>query len=611
MKSLKLCSLVFIFCFFFVTCKKDELPIVRSDSAIIELRGSEGPSNLNYNIVTNCATVMAGVPNYTGGPRVKTAAINQVALNAFLQRMVNSGSFEWSDIFQKTYGVPYAEMSLFSRNSSIETVKLPIFSNEKKEITSFYTITEVNSQFQYTFVEREMNHLFLNNDPNNPILLANKKMFSIFDYGACNSDIDPNFGSPNDIQENNPCIVSTGTAMYLREVDIPCECEGCIACFQEVELDFVTYGPCNGGGGNGSGSGSGGAVGGGGNGGGFYYGGVTSSGNNQLATATYTHNGLKILDPRYVEALTRLGVSDFDQLLNIIGPPGDRLGPFMRATNAYNIYNNAGNHIPFDDIVNGGRLWYSDANPNSSPAVLEINNNISITSAEVQTSYPPEANYKGGTPNRGNTEDLAYGFGGFGPTGDIELAGKTVPQLFAEMRDLMTDFSVGALETVALDLVDYFDNNTSSTNVYSNNTLSMSVMESPQMRNFVKRYGAKLNDELKTNNNFTGSVEMFTSERPIFNTYVDRVSGLQICINDTEETRVYRSNFNFNPGTKEWSCDLTIVIDDHFGLDNNDVRSYQFWNEGFAAWWRLQKLHGQVPFHTHCILKYHISGKAQ
>lgn len=612
MKFLKnVAIMAFLFSLTFASCKKEELFVDSSESSSLELRGGDGDgsSNLNYNVTTNCITVMAGSQGYTGGPRVKTAVSNQAALNAFLQRMVNSGTFVWPEKFQDTWGVPYTEMALFSRSSDIETVKLPIFDDVKNEITSFFSISEVNSLFKYTFVEKESNTFYLNGNPNDPILLENKRLFSVFDYGVCNAPTIPPNIDLDDVQESLDCIIGTGQVDAWLEYDCPCDCE----CWQHVQANYVSYGPCGpgsgGSGGGGTGSGGGGYSGGG---GGGYSGGNGSSGLSTYEALRSRHASFKFSDPRYIEAMTRLGIIDFDQLLNIIGAPGDRFGPFLAATNAYNRYNNAGNHIPFDDIIEGGRLWYENPNPNSSPAPIEISNGINIFHSEVLNSAPSETFFKGGMPAKGSTEDMLYGFGGFGPTGDIELDGKTQAELWTEMRDLVKTFSIGSLETVALDMVDFFDNNTSVNNIYMNDELSINVMFSVQMRNFVKTYGKLLNDNLKTQGiDFDEVILMTDYKRPVFNTYANRLSGLQICINDTEETRVYRSNFMIDPNTNEWSCDLTIVLIDHFGLDNNDVRSYQMWNDGFAAWWRLQKLHGQIPFRTNCIMKYTIKGKIE
>jgi hypothetical protein len=176
----------------------------------------------------------------------------------------------------------------------------------------------------------------------------------------------------------------------------------------------------------------------------------------------------------------------------------------------------------------------------------------------IGTSTPDKSFYKGGTPSRGNTEDLMHGINGNGATGDIKLADRSQSQLWDEMNDLISDFATGSalpggLEAVGLNMVEYFDSNTNVNNNYINSQLSQAVLESKEMRNFAKKYGAKLNQQFKNNGfGFNGNIPMLQDERPVFNSYHHSVTGLTICMNDTEETRVYRYNLVSNETTKEW-----------------------------------------------------------
>ena len=133
------------------------------------------------------------------------------------------------------------------------------------------------------------------------------------------------------------------------------------------------------------------------------------------------------------------------------------------------------------------------------------------------------------------------------------------------------------------------------------------------MRNFVKKFGNELNDEFKKNGfDYWGNIDIDQSDRPIYNSLYHIVTGLTICINDTEETRVSRlDDLIFNTTTGEWEVTLYIEMYDHFGLDRNDVLTYQGYNEGFAAWWRLQHIHNQIPFLTLCQFTYKIKGKTK
>ncbi len=426
----------------------------------------------------------------------------------------------------------------------------------------------------------------------------------MFDFGVCNSEIDPTAGDPNNVQEGGPCIHNSGDLAVYHYVFDQGPCGGHV---EEAVVQYVTIGPCPGLGGPGGGDPGSGGTGGGGS-GGYSGGSGGSSGNSQLATATSRHNSLKYSDPAYNTSLMNMGITDFDKLLDLFGPPGNRIGGYLKASNAYLEYKAAGHVISWTDIVDGAKLWAY----NTTSTVNELSNGIEIVSSSSVTATPNEIFYKGGTVNRGNTEDLEHGFDGGGASGDIRLANKNVAQLFTEMRDLMTDFSTSDLEVVALDLVDYFDSNTSINNIYTNSTLSNAVRTSVEMRNFVKKYANKLNESFISEGfTFQGSIQLPQSDRPVFNSFNHSLSGLQIILNDTEETRVYRTNLTFDSVTKEWQCDLTIVVDDHFGLDGNDVRSYQWSNEGFAAWWRLQWLHNQIPFHTNSKMTFNVKGLAK
>ncbi len=154
------------------SCLKDEnLPI---DDALIENRTySDGVPFTAYTVTTNCEQLFSGFSGYSGGPRIKTSAQNQTALNTFIARMVSSGTFEWTKTFIESFGVPYFEMALYTTGNNNVSIKLPIFNDVTNEITSFYTITESNHTFSYNFVERKFNDLFINISPNNPVLIEN------------------------------------------------------------------------------------------------------------------------------------------------------------------------------------------------------------------------------------------------------------------------------------------------------------------------------------------------------------------------------------------------------------------------------------------------------
>jgi Protein of unknown function (DUF3289) len=61
--------------------------------------------------------------------------------------------------------------------------------------------------------------------------------------------------------------------------------------------------------------------------------------------------------------------------------------------------------------------------------------------------------------------------------------------------------------------------------------------------------------------------------------------------------------------TREWSMDIFVEISDNFGLDRDDVLTYQNKNVGFAAWWVLQRQRGYKPFKVKMLITQKIKGK--
>jgi hypothetical protein len=54
---------------------------------------------------------------------------------------------------------------------------------------------------------------------------------------------------------------------------------------------------------------------------------------------------------------------------------------------------------------------------------------------------------------------------------------------------------------------------------------------------------------------------------------------------------------NYNRTDNNYEATYEITLWDHFGLDLNDIRKFNFW-AGFRAWFILQHLRGYKPFIT-------------
>ena len=215
------------------------------------------------------------------------------------------------------------------------------------------------------------------------------------------------------------------------------------------------------------------------------------------------------------------------------------------------------------------------------------------------TNLNPPIRVIGKTEPRGNTEDMQYGNNG-DATGILSnMPNFTNTQLFAEMQDLFHKTSTGELETVSDIMIDRFKNNIGGQ--FTNASLSQAVFENSKFQNFIVKFGKELHLALAAKNwdiNQVTTITMLQGDRPVFNGLYNKFHGLQILINDTEETIIELTNFSINATTHIWTANLNITIKDHFGLDKIDALTYQNNHAGFAAWWILQHCRGYKPFET-------------
>ncbi len=206
-------------------------------------------------------------------------------------------------------------------------------------------------------------------------------------------------------------------------------------------------------------------------------------------------------------------------------------------------------------------------------------------------------------------DDLVFGTDGdmnnLNPINRLNLPVATHQDIMFKLFRLMT-IGNKDLRTVRDDYLDLFHENDDNTLNYYNELLSTTVMNSTNMKNWIRRYGLELNTQLSANDGDIDAVNAFTIARPRLN----ESNGFTILINDTQETNVFRlDSYNFDQQTGEWNCRFIINVKDHFGLDDNDVRDFQWHHAGFISWWMLQKIHAQAPFITDIWFVVQISGK--
>jgi hypothetical protein len=235
-----------------------------------------------------------------------------------------------------------------------------------------------------------------------------------------------------------------------------------------------------------------------------------------------------------------------------------------------------------------------------------IDNGIEIENLSGEA--PSSGRLLATSPNRGNTEDMAWGTNGNTAGIRSSIISQTNAELFAHMDRLFEICSIndGEMQTVSADFINVFRNNTGGT--FSHSTLNRKVQESSSYKNYIKGFGKQLLTKLQAVNGDINSVAQFNlNNRPIFSGLKNKFNGLQILINDTEQTDIKIDNYNIDTNG-EFTVSLSVTIHDHFGLDKHDALTYQYKNLGFPAWWLLQHTRGYKPFETIINIKTRLHG---
>jgi len=267
---------------------------------------------------------------------------------------------------------------------------------------------------------------------------------------------------------------------------------------------------------------------------------------------------------------------------------------------------------PFEDFANNLAILESE----TTPPQTEIQNGIEIYESYLPSNpqTPIGDPFGGSDINPIGGPDLD-----FGTDGDLSIltpSNQEKAQLPANVQEnrmewlfYMATFLDGSGEIVADDYLAEFHENEAVFDYY-HETLSEMVMNSTQMRNWLKIYGKGLNDGLiETGGDINGIVDPVIVNRPSLN----ESHALTILINDTQVTKVYRlDSYNYDEQTGEWDCFFLVNVIDHFGLDDGDVIEFQNHfpgGNGFIAWWALQHRYGWAPFKTDIWFVVHLGGK--
>lgn len=312
-----------------------------------------------------------------------------------------------------------------------------------------------------------------------------------------------------------------------------------------------------------------------------------------------------------------LGITELDKI-NFISNPTSGLNDafaqyLLREKNAYSIdfgkwlfdYLYANPSVDYHSFLDPNEfdsIESSNLTPTTADPVVDM---TGITDVPLNAILGPPRSIAS-TPNRNNTEDLQYGTNG-NTSGILPLQlGKNDNLLFSDMTDLFELLSVGDLQTVAGQFITRFRNGTGGT--FENQTLNENVKESATYKNFISRFRRDLQAKINNAGGVLDNKEMDLDYRPIFNGISNKLNGLQILINDTEQTQIKLLNFQIDAATQMWIADVDVVITDHFGLDKNDAMVYQGSHRGFAAWWVLQHTRGYKPFITQIVVRTRLYG---
>ena len=229
----------------------------------------------------------------------------------------------------------------------------------------------------------------------------------------------------------------------------------------------------------------------------------------------------------------------------------------------------------------------------------------------IESDPPPDGNYPkrkiGSTNDRSNAEEKNHGTNSDdsyvkridGAPSFRSNSNLSDNELLSYLKVTKNVFSFWGLNDVATEMVNKFASK--SGGEFRNRQLNEAVKNSQEFKNFTQRFSNLFNSKLRDAGGDINSVTSFDIDqqyRPKFTWKRNLFNGLTFLLNDTAETSVEINNFTLVNG--KWTATFIITIKDWFGVDSNDVTTYQngFFGNGFAAWWLLQHKRGYQPIQT-------------
>jgi len=175
-------------------------------------------------------------------------------------------------------------------------------------------------------------------------------------------------------------------------------------------------------------------------------------------------------------------------------------------------------------------------------------------------------------------------------------------------------FSVGALEKVAVAMIDHFKQSKGTD--FSHPTLTSNVLKHHSTTTFCNWLEDDMKKKLKSNSLSDHPLDKgpynpifllddklikykVLSNKPQYESVKDTfLGGLQFCMGDTWAYKVQITGFDRSYNNK-CTVQYKVLLYDHFGLNIADIQKPQIYlGAGFRAWFVLQHIHNYRPFVT-------------
>lgn len=180
---------------------------------------------------------------------------------------------------------------------------------------------------------------------------------------------------------------------------------------------------------------------------------------------------------------------------------------------------------------------------------------------------------------------------------------ETDAELEARLRDLVRSLSTGAMEAVALRMVDRFVGGTGT--AFEDTPLNDEVRKNPAFTRYHDRFCQDLARAIMACYFDLNRIKPVSMELLNFSSLSDNIGGLGITIHQVWSAIADLSGFVVNCGTRRWSGRLHYTLYDHFGLDWADIEKHgddhiplPGTGNGFKAWYILQRYRKARPFVT-------------